>query len=90
VRVLPGRHAVRNSHSRKIRQLMAQTGMNYTKAALELDRREAAEKVNLVMGSDDVADNSVMSKLARVHASEEQTSRVTGLMVDQARFDELR
>ena len=34
-----------NSRSRKVRKLMAETGMNYTKTSLELERREAAQDV---------------------------------------------
>ena len=34
-----------NSRSREVRKLMAEMGTNYTKASLELERREAAQDV---------------------------------------------
>jgi hypothetical protein len=58
---------------------MAQTGMNYTKAALELERQEAAEKMNAATSKEDVADDSVMSMLARAYESMERPTRPTGL-----------
>jgi hypothetical protein len=80
-------HEMNNSRSRKIRRLMAETGPNYTKAALEMDRRQASADAGLATSSDDLTGDRF--RLATLLDAMDQAAMLAGLP-SQEQFDKLQ
>ena len=65
-----------NSRSRKIRRLMAETGMNYLKAAQELDRQETAADADIAMSGESEFSDAILAHLNAVQQGADRFAAV--------------